>query len=100
MVTASLLLGILLVLLYVAYYFEKYLQSITSSLIEINTQMQAFIEGASSACELDAKDIKGSFLSQHKLYWWAALGRRVYSNHGDWFHEHEAKSRVGLRDEG
>jgi choline-glycine betaine transporter len=92
MVTASLLLGILLVLLYIAYYFEKYLQSIASSLSEMNTQMQAFIEGASSAFELDAKDIKASFVSQHTLYWWAALGRRVYSNHGYWFHEHEEKS--------
>jgi hypothetical protein len=55
--------------------------------------MQAFIDGAKHCCELDAKDINASFLSLDKLYWWAALGRRVYSNHGDWFHEHEEKSR-------
>ncbi|MGA8735982.1 MAG: hypothetical protein WB558_18840 [Terriglobales bacterium] len=92
MVTGSLLFGILLVLLYVAYYFERYLQSIAASLIEINAQMDAFIKGASSLVELAPENIEKMYLLHGKLYWWAALGRRVYSNHGDWFHEHEDKS--------
>ena len=81
---SSLLFGILLVLIYSAYIFEKHLQSLS----EINTQMKAFIKGASCAFELDAKDIDVSLVSAHTLYWWAALGRRVYDNHGYWFHEH------------
>jgi hypothetical protein len=89
--TSSLLLAILLVLLYSAYIFEKHARSIAASLNDINTQMQAFIEGASHPFELGAKDINASFLSLHKLYWWASLGRRVYSNQGYWFHEHEEK---------
>jgi hypothetical protein len=92
MVTGSLLFGILLVLLYVAYYFERCLQSIAASLIEINAQMDAFIKGASSLVELAPENIEKMYLLHGKLYWWAALGRRVYSNHGDWFHEHEDKS--------
>ena len=88
---SSLLLGILVVLLYSVHTLEKYVRSIASSLNEINTQMQAFIEGASHPFEMDAKDINASFLSLSKLYWWAALGRRVYNNQGYWFHEHEDK---------
>jgi hypothetical protein len=84
--------GILLLLLFVAYHFEKHLKSIASSLKEINTQMQAFIDGASHLGELNANNTDTSFLSRHKLYHWAVLGSRVFSNHGYWFHEHEQQS--------